>query len=129
MKKAVDWNAWINDPSQTGIPTGIDQDFTTPNITKVKALAQLYLKSDKKDPIKPPEWTGYNSNIKVVFVSEIMKSNKTFDETLMKFMDDDLSLTSGDDPEVRQRWLQLAIYQKYSAADEKIEFVVTNVGR
>jgi len=58
-----------------------------------------------------------------------MKSNKTFDETLMKFIDDDLNLTSGDDPEVRQRWLQLAIYQKYSAADEKIEFVVANVGR
>lgn len=58
-----------------------------------------------------------------------MKSIKTFDETLMKHMDDDLNLTSGDDPEVRQRWLQLAIYQKYSAADKKIEDVVTNVGR
>lgn len=79
MKKAVDWNAWINDPSQTGIPTGIVQDFTTTNITKVKELAQLYLKSDKKVPIKPPEWPGYNSNIKVVFVSEIMKFNETFD--------------------------------------------------
>ena len=32
-------------------------------------------------------------------------------------MDDDLILTAGVDPEVRQRWLQLAIYQKYSAAD------------
>ena len=62
-------------------------------------------------------------------MSEIMKSNTTFDETLMKFMDDDLNLTLGDDPEVRQRWLQLSIYQKYSAADEKIEFVVANVGR
>jgi hypothetical protein len=44
-------------------------------------------------------------------------------------LDDDLNLTAGDDPEVRQRWLQLAIYQKYSAADQKIEFVVANVGR
>jgi len=39
MKKAVDWNAWINDPSQTGIPPGIDQVFTTKDITEVKALA------------------------------------------------------------------------------------------
>lgn len=39
MKKAVDWNAWINDPTQTGIPAGITQDFTTADITKVKALA------------------------------------------------------------------------------------------
>lgn len=58
-----------------------------------------------------------------------MKSNKTFDGKLMEQLDDDLNLTAGDDPEVRQRWLQLAIYQKYSAADQKIEFVVANVGR
>lgn len=47
----------------------------------------------------------------------------------MKLMDDDLNLTAGDDPEVRKRWLQLAIYQKYDAANDKIEFVVANVGR
>jgi len=46
-----------------------------------------------------------------------MKNNKTFKLKLMKFMDDDLNLTAGVDPEVRQRWLQLAIYQEYSAAN------------
>jgi hypothetical protein len=39
MKKAVDWKAWINDPTQTGIPPGIIQDFSTKDITEVKNLA------------------------------------------------------------------------------------------
>lgn len=47
----------------------------------------------------------------------------------MEFMDNDLSLTAGVDPEVRQRWLQLAIYQSYKAADNEIEVVVSKVGR
>jgi hypothetical protein len=34
-----------------------------------------------------------------------MKKNTTFNTTLMEFMDNDLSLTAGVDPEVRQRWL------------------------
>jgi hypothetical protein len=35
MKKEVDWKAWINDATQTGIPSNIVQDFTTESITKM----------------------------------------------------------------------------------------------
>jgi hypothetical protein len=62
-------------------------------------------------------------------VSEIAKTGPKVKDGLMAFIDQDLKLTEGDDPEVRQRWLQLAIYNNYSAADKKIEFVVGNVGR
>lgn len=47
----------------------------------------------------------------------------------MAKLDKDLDLTNGDDPEVRQRWLQLAILQKYDAVNDKINWVVSNVGR
>lgn len=58
-----------------------------------------------------------------------MNKSSSFNTTLLAFMDKDLNLTTGDDPEVRQRWLQLAIQKKYDVANSKIEEVVGNVGR
>ena len=130
MIAEVDWKAWINDRTQTGIPSTVPaQDFTTPSITKMQELAKNYLASNETSQVDHSIWFNSTSNQRVVFISEIMKSSSSFEKTLMEFMDKDLNLTAGDDPEVRQRWLQLAIQKKYDVANSKIEEVVGNVGR
>lgn len=83
MISKVDWKAWITDPTQTGIPKGITQDFTTPRITEAKAFAQKYIDSKGDTPVDHEEWKDYTSNLKVVFISEIIRQSDQLNAKLL----------------------------------------------
>lgn len=119
---------WVKQP---GIPTGVDYDFTTPDLKRAQGIAMAFINNQTVTDDDKDFYNKSESNIKVVFLEEIKKNqdDAKVNVDLLKKIDDEMNITTTVDPEVKQRWFPLGIVKKYDPVTQPAYDFISNMGR
>ena len=78
----------------------------------------------KSSPANKDTYFDFDSNLKTIFHTTLLESANQVNLAIMSLIDQDLSVTSDPNPEVKQRWLPLGLGLNYDPAyDAADEFV------
>lgn len=126
IKAAIDWKAWVEKPGN--IPVFLD--FTTTDLNASKALADDYVaRQGQSSPADYTKFNDYYSNLKVVFIEELIAKNDTKTKDIMIRVDGDYKLTQTVDPEIKQRWFPLGIMFGYTQVMDPAHQFISSMGR
>lgn len=128
MLSDMNWDLWI---FQGGLPPNYT-DFTTVALNESKQIANDYVSlAGDKSPDNYTDYNNYTSNLRVVFLEELLSPDNfdKVDEKIITKIDTDLNITMAEDPEVRQRWFPLGIKKNYTAVMEPAKTFVQSMGR
>jgi len=117
----VDWEEWLNKPELAPVPL----DFTTDMSRIATSMALEYITlGGKSSPANKDTYFDFDSNLKTIFHTTLLESANQVNLAIMSLIDQDLSVTSDPNPEVKQRWLPLGLGLNYDPAyDAADEFV------
>jgi leukotriene-A4 hydrolase len=122
----IDFDAWMFNP---GMPPVVP-DFHTPEIDEAKQLALEYIKLDGKDSPKDYEkFNKYFSSLQCIFVQELINNMDSVSPSVLSKIDEDYSLTTINDPEVKTLWFQVSILRGYKKVYAFSTDFMVNIGR
>lgn len=98
MLADMNWEMWIK---EGGIPPNLT-DFTTPALNESKKIANDYISgAGDTSPENYTDYNTYKSNLKVVFLEELLTNFETVNLKIIQKIDTDLKITDAEDPEVK----------------------------
>ena len=122
----MDWDAWVKQPGLAPVTL----DFTTPELIESRNLADAYITlGGHGSPEKASNFKTYFSNLKVIFLNQLMSRLSQVTIDIMTQIDKDLDITHIKDPECLQRWLPMSILKNYQPAIPVAHNFVATVGR
>lgn len=123
---SVNWTLWIEQPGLSPVP----MNFSTNTSIQAVQLADSYIKlAGNSSPDNFTVYNSYFSNLKVVFLLELLARQSEVTLAIMQRIDADLNITNDANPEVKQRWFPLAIAVSYYPAFQPAHIFVSVQGR
>lgn len=125
IKSQMNWTEWVHTPGPARY-----QDLTTPELLESQKLAQEYISGGGQS--SPQGFNDYNhwtSNLKVIFLSELVTNTDQVTKEIMQRIDDDLSITGSLDPEVKNTWFPLGIMKDFTIVIDKAHTFISSMGR
>jgi leukotriene-A4 hydrolase len=122
----IDWHTWIFVPG----PPPVQLKFSSPQLDLFKELAANYIKlGGKGRPENYEKFFGYFSNLRCVFLSELLDQSNSITIPILEQIDSDYNLTETIDPEQKAIWFQLGIMNNYTTVLPNTDEFLGSVGR
>lgn len=122
--KQVDWDTWINKPGFPPVKNNFSNKWTTAANQRANDLF-----NNKLDKSFLQEFTAWSTNVKLVFLNNLIEQEGKFTENNYVFLRDTLGLYKGFNDEVKNLWYKLSLITKHSDGLEYIEAFLGKTGR
>jgi leukotriene-A4 hydrolase len=126
IENSVDWDTWVYTP---GAPP-VHLNFSTPNLDISRGIADSYIKlGGTGSPENYDEFFGYFSQLKCIFLTELLDQREVVTVNILEQIDRDYDLTNVIDPEQKVLWYQIGILTKYETVVPAADEFLGTVGR